>query len=215
MDVEEQLNDAAVPVLPGDVPVLMPDLPLRRVVNTAQQLKAISDPLRLRVLNIIRHQPATAKQLARQLGVSPGAMGHHLRVLQEAGLAQVVARRIQRGIVASYYTRTARIFAFELPPELAGAVPVSLDILTQARDELAETLADKHADVFSAVGFPHVRLSRERAEVYAERVNALIDEFLGEPPDPEGEVFGLCLALFTSPPYMQASIGEQETGNTT
>lgn len=209
MDVDEQVNDVTVPILPGDVPVQMPELPVRLVVNTAQQLKALGDPLRLRVLNVIRHQPATAKQLADQLHASPGAMGHHLRVLHEAGLAQVVARRLQRGIVASYYTRTARIFDYDLPPELAEAPCVSLDILTQARDELAEALAHEHADLDTHIGFPHVRLTHERMAVYAERVHALITDFINEPSDSDGQVVGLCMALFTAPPYMQVVRSEQ------
>src|SRR5436853_3272120 len=110
----------AIPVLPGNVPVTMPELPSRIPINTVQQFKAISDPIRSRILGIIQNQPATAKQIADRLGASPGAIGHHLHVLEAAGLAQIVARRITRGIVANYYTRTARIFVFQLPPELAG-----------------------------------------------------------------------------------------------
>src|SRR6266581_275959 len=110
----------AIPVLPEDVPVTMPELPAKLVINTVQQFKAISDSLRSRILGIIQNQPATAKQIADRLGASPGAIGHHLHVLEAAGLAQVIARRIMRGIVANYYTRTARIFTYELPPEVAG-----------------------------------------------------------------------------------------------
>jgi DNA-binding transcriptional ArsR family regulator len=210
MDVEELVNEASVPILSADVPVEMPDLPLRISINSAQQLKALGDPIRLRVLNIIRHQPATAKQLADRLQVSPGAMGHHLRVLLDAGLAQVVARRLQRGIVASYYTRTARIFDYDLPPELKGDTPASLDILTQARDELAETLAEQDSEQFTCiVGLPHVRLSQERRNAYVERVSALINEFLNEPPDLRGEVFTLCVGLFSAPQYMQTRQGDE------
>src|SRR5579862_7722419 len=104
-----------IPLLPGNVPVTMPNLPTSRVVNTLEQFKAISDPTRDRILSIIQNQPATAKQIAERLGATPGAIGHHLRVLEEAGLAQVVARRLVRGIVASYYTRTAKIFNYDLP----------------------------------------------------------------------------------------------------
>src|SRR5947207_14635560 len=129
-----QPTDELIEILPEDVPVTMPELPSQLVINTLQQFKAISDPIRSRILGIIQNQPATAKQIADRLGASPGAIGHHLHVLQAAGLAQVVARRITRGIVANYYTRTARIFAYELPPEVTGNV--ALDIITRARDEL-------------------------------------------------------------------------------
>src|SRR5258707_3493638 len=128
----------AIPVLPGDVPVTMPELPIRFTVTTAQQFKAINDPTRSRILGIIQNQPATAKQIADRLGATPGAIGHHLHVLEAAGLAKVVARRLIRGIVANYYTRTARIFKFDLPREVTGDLSASLDIVMRAHDELAE-----------------------------------------------------------------------------
>jgi hypothetical protein len=53
-----------IPVLPGNVPVVMPELPAQRRISTVEQLRAISDPLRLRILGIIQNQPATAKQIA-------------------------------------------------------------------------------------------------------------------------------------------------------
>jgi len=100
-----------------------------------QQLKAIGEPVRSRILAIIQNQPATAKQIADRLAATPGAIGHHLHILEAAGLAQVVARRLTRGIVANYYTRTARIFVYDLPSKIAGAESVELDIITTARDD--------------------------------------------------------------------------------
>ena len=199
-----------VPILPSDVPVTMPDLPLQALITTERQFKAISDPVRGRVLDIIRHQPATAKQLADRLGVSPGAMGHHMKALEEAGLAQVVARRLVRGIVARYYTRTARIFMYQLPGELAGNA--SVEIVTHARDEFAATIESAGAsyDDSGQVGFPHARISRQRAAEYEQRVRELIDEFLNEAPDPDGTVYGLVVAFFPSPPYVQEGFRTDE-----
>src|SRR5215467_8734825 len=128
----------AISVLPDNVPVVMPELPTRLYITTAQQFKAASDPTRSRILGIIQNQPATAKQIADRLGATPGAIGHHLRVLEAAGLAQVVARRLVRGIVANYYTRTARIFTYDLPREVTGDTSMNLEIITKAYQELAE-----------------------------------------------------------------------------
>src|SRR5712664_2114043 len=108
-----QSNDDldVIPVLSGDVPVTMPELPIQLVINTVQQFKAISDPVRSRILGIIQNQPATAKQIADRLGATPGAIGHHLRVLEAAGLAQVVARRLIRDV----YQITFRLFQITFP----------------------------------------------------------------------------------------------------
>src|SRR5258706_9312448 len=129
--------------LPENVPVRMPSLPAKLNVTTAQQFKAIGDPLRSRILGIIQNQPATAKQLADKLGIAPGTIGHHLQVLEAAGLAQVVARRLVHGIVAKYYTRTARLFLFDFPPEVTQGASMALRFITEARDQLAETVADE------------------------------------------------------------------------
>lgn len=204
-----QTKDEAVviEILPANVPVEMPDLPPTLVIRAIPQFKAISDPLRSRILKLIQHQPATAKQIAERLHIPHGTIGHHLQVLEAAGLVQVVARRLVRGIVAKYYTRTARIFIFETPHE-AGEVSVALDLLTQARDELAEVMASGESDHEQNVSFPHVRLSPERAQHYAERMQELVSDLLSEKPDPTGETYGVCLAFFKSPAYMQGSMHE-------
>jgi DNA-binding transcriptional ArsR family regulator len=192
-----------IPVLPGDVPVTMPDLPVQLVINTVQQFKAISDPIRSRILGIIQNQPATAKQIADRLGASPGAIGHHLHVLEAAGLAHVVARRLVRGIVANYYTRTARIFKYDLPREVTGDTSINLDIMAKAYEELAEAEANKEEDVHQCAGFPHIRLSSERARYYSERLQALVDDILSESADPDGKVYGILVSMFMAPAYMQ------------
>src|SRR6266852_9577188 len=122
-----------IPVLPDDVPVIMPELPTRVMITTFEQFKAVSEPVRSRILGIIQNQPATARQIAQRLHATPGAIGHHLHVLEEAGLVKVVARRITRGIVASYYTRSARIFHYDLPPEVRGFHSVDLDFMTRVQ----------------------------------------------------------------------------------
>lgn len=194
-----------IPVLPEDVPVTMPELPIRFTITTAQQFKAISDPMRSRILGIIQNQPATAKQIADRLGATPGAIGHHLHVLEAAGLAKIIARRLVRGIVANYYTRTARIFTYDFPDEIAGGGAGSLEIMSKARDELVEALIGVESDPCQTISFPHVRLSPERAQAYFERIEALVEDLLHEPSDPNGQVYGVFVTMFKAPAYIQGS----------
>lgn len=193
-----------VPVLPENVPVIMPDLPARLPVTTVEQMKAIADPTRDRILGIIQQQPATAKQIADKLKMAPGTINHHLQVLEAAGLAKVVARRLIRGIVAKYYTRTARIFVFDLKADIVGHESIGLHMLTRARDDFAESLAAGEDYISTArTSSPRARLSPDRIRAFDERLKVLIDEFVQEPYDPDGEVYTLCTAFFKSPPYLQ------------
>jgi DNA-binding transcriptional ArsR family regulator len=181
----------------------MPNLPYRLTITTLEQVKAISDPTRSRILGIIQNQPATAKQIAQALNMPPGTVGYHLQVLESSGLAQVVARRLIRGIVATYYTRTARIFQYDLPPEVAGRFSTTMDIMIHAREELTDALADYGEGLSVCTGFPHARLSPERAAYFQRKMDELQEEMIQETPDQSGDVYGFYGAFFLSPRYMQ------------
>jgi DNA-binding transcriptional ArsR family regulator len=200
----------AIPLLPEDVPVTMPDLPASLRINSAAQYKALGEPTRVKILAIIQQQPATAKQIADRLGIAPGTAGHHLQTLEAAGLAQVVARRLVRGIVAKYYTRTARIFMFEQPKDGTEQQSATLHLISHMRDELLDTLADGSDDDIYGAGFLHARLTPARAKEYADRLHALIDEFIQESPAPDGQVYGMGGIVFRSPRYLQSAPKEAE-----
>jgi DNA-binding transcriptional ArsR family regulator len=189
----------------------MPDLPSRLTISTEQQFKAISDMVRSRILGVIQHQPLTAKQIAQRLQATPGAIGHHLHVLEEAGLVKVVARRITRGIIASYYTRSARIYDYDLPSEVRGLHSISLDLIARAQAELIDSIVSYTEDDAAPYdAFPHVRLSAEKAQQYRQRFTQLIDELIDEEPDPRGDVYGVLFGFFKSPPYMQVNVTLEE-----
>ncbi|MDQ6662512.1 MAG: hypothetical protein M3Z24_16300 [Chloroflexota bacterium] len=82
---------------------------------------------------------------------------------------------------------------------------MSLDIMTNARDELAETMVTSREDLYQSASFPHARLSPERFQDYKERIRQLVKDLINEPYDPNGEVYGFSIAMFLAPPYLQIS----------
>lgn len=193
----------SIEVLPENVPVMMPELPPQLRIHTVEQFKALGDRTRERILAIIQHQPATAKQLAERLDVPPGTIGHHLQVLEKAGLAQIVARRLVRGTVAKYYTRTARTFEYEMVRAVTGGNAPNVALMTRARDELSEAQASIESDPLLIISVPRARLSSERARLYHERLRTLVEDFLHEVPDPHGDIYELAVAFFMGPAYLQ------------
>jgi predicted ArsR family transcriptional regulator len=193
-------------ILSENVPVVMPELPATLSVSSAQQFKAAGDPTRMHILDIIKHQPTTAKQLGTKLNIAPSTIGHHLQVLEAAGMAQVVARRFVHGIVAKYYTRTARLFLFDFPPEGTEGASRALNSLAEARNQLADSLAEDQDVTFShcKTAFPHALLSHEQAEAFNTRLFDLIYEFATLPPEPDGQVYAFFSAFFIAPSYLQS-----------
>lgn len=74
-------------------------------LTTQEQLKIFMDPLRQRLLRTLSAlgEPATAKQLADRLGITPSSAKHHLTRLESIGLVALHHTRQIRGITASYY----------------------------------------------------------------------------------------------------------------
>jgi DNA-binding transcriptional ArsR family regulator len=67
---------------------------LTRITPTPTQLKALSHPVRLRMLGLLRAEgPATATSLATRLGLNTGATSYHLRQLATHGFIEDDAER--------------------------------------------------------------------------------------------------------------------------
>ena len=93
------------------------------VVRDPEQLRALGDELRSRIVSLRRDRARSTQELARELDVPKGTVGHHLKVLERAGLIRVVHTRQVRAVTEKFYGRTARLFLFEVEhPEGARAV---------------------------------------------------------------------------------------------
>ena len=78
-----------------------PDEMLR--ITTLEQLKAISDPLRIDILEIVADEALTVKQMADKLNQPPTRLYYHVSELEAAGFVKLVGTRVKSGIVEKYY----------------------------------------------------------------------------------------------------------------
>ena len=83
------------------------------VVEAPQQLRALADPLRGRIITLLRQRAASTTELASVLDTPKGTVGHHLKVLEKAGLVRVVRTRKVRALTEMYYGRVARLFVLK------------------------------------------------------------------------------------------------------
>jgi DNA-binding transcriptional ArsR family regulator len=73
----------------------------------ASRFKVLSEPMRLRLLNILRSGEKTVSELVRESGAGQANVSKHLSVLAAAG---IVARR-KEGLNAYYYIADQMIFS--------------------------------------------------------------------------------------------------------
>ena len=86
------------------------DLADRIALTRPAQVKAIGHPLRTTILGLLHERAATVSELAVALERPKSTVAHHVKVLTEAGLVQVVRTRRVRAIEERFYGRTARMF---------------------------------------------------------------------------------------------------------
>jgi len=76
-----------------------------RIISTNKELKIISDPFRLRIINVYRDQdiPLTVKQCADILGEVPAKVHYHVQKLLDIEILVLDHIEIINGINAKYY----------------------------------------------------------------------------------------------------------------
>ena len=70
-----------------------PPLPPRQRMELASRFKALADPTRLGIVNMLAREGEGCVCHFETLGVSQPTVSHHLKVLREAGLIEVARRR--------------------------------------------------------------------------------------------------------------------------
>src|SRR5436305_10372502 len=83
------------------------------IVREPEQFRAVGDDLRSRIVILLREHARSTTELAERLGLPKGTVGHHLKVLESAGLIRVVRTRPVRAVTEKYYGRSARLFLYE------------------------------------------------------------------------------------------------------
>ncbi len=162
------------------------------VVQDSQQLRALADEFRAKIVFLLRERAASITELAEVLSSPKGTVGHHVKVLERAGLIRVVRTRKVRALTEKYYGRVARLFVLRsdesLPQELTGSFGAMM--LRQAADEVLASRPEKDQSALL-----HARLTEKDLIRFQRRLNRLVADFQ-RAEDPDGDMHALTLALF-------------------
>lgn len=153
-------------------------------VTDPSQYRALFEETRAQIVGILLERAATTSELATVLDRPKGTVGHHLRVLADAGLVRVVRTERVRALEAKYYGRTARVFYFQ---HVEDAVPAAPRTLRRAADEVATALDHRGVNERRTVDVNRrdARIPERRAHAFAERLGELMMEFAEEPREGE------------------------------
>jgi DNA-binding transcriptional ArsR family regulator len=137
--------------------------------DTPARLKALGDPLRQLLLDLVLEQAMTVSELAERVGRPRGSIAHHVDLLVDAGLLQVVRTRRVRAVEERFYGRTARTIVF--PDSVRDG---DLPFLADARRIADLDTIDELPGTFT---MRSVRVPEAVAAEFCRRVDALALEF--------------------------------------
>lgn len=187
-----------------------------QIVDTPEQLKAFTDPLRSRVLTLLCERTATNQQIAETLGEPQAKVLYHVRFLLTLGLVRLVETRIKGGNVEKYYRAVARMFGLraEPDPELrAGLAEAEFEALRREVVASSRAWPDQRLLWEARIA----RITPERVDEFYGRLVELIAEYWGGPATPRKDAPDAPAMRFNAVVYRDPSpaAGAEQPGTTT
>jgi DNA-binding transcriptional ArsR family regulator len=186
------------------------------LIDNLETLKIVADPLRLKILELLRSAPHTVKQLAAALHTPLKKLYYHVNLLEEHGLIRVSSTRVVSGIIEKQYQVTAYRLSVDralLAPDDADAD--SLDaflsmILDHTKSEIKKSVraglieVSEHKSLQERgllLGRRWIRMSPAQADEFLLRLKELEREFESTQPSEETLLYEILLGLYpTEPP---------------
>ena len=188
-----------------------------RVISDVETLKALSDPVRLRILETMvtaADDAWTVKRLAAAMGVGPTKLYHHVNILEERDLIRVAGTRVVSGIIEKSY----RIAQLSLRLDRALLSGTGADVRSSVHDVLAVVFDSVRDEIERGLSSGLIKssddplselmirgltmLPPDRAVELRRRLRELLDEFDVAGPDqvePGALPFGYLIATYPLP----------------
>jgi DNA-binding transcriptional ArsR family regulator len=202
------------------------------IIRDLDTLKVVADPLRAQILEILIQRPATVKQIAEKLGLSPNNLYYHINLMEKHGLIEVTQTRMIANMLEKLYRATAA--NIDVDPELlnfttdSGKETINT-ILTSTIDTTREdVLRSLQARYFvlekGAREFPRrliltrvvSRMEESRIEEFQSRLDALLQDFSaadtkGISSDDEYPAYAFTVAFYPTFYFPEPTDGEHSS----
>jgi DNA-binding transcriptional ArsR family regulator len=183
------------------------------IITDLEAHKALVNPLRLRLVELLVDEAQTVKQLAASVEVEPVKLYYHINLLEKNGLIRVVDTQIVSGIIEKWYRVTAYNYRIDKTilklyenDQQAYLDDAFASIIDGTKELIRKNTAVSIIDLQQTPPHPHSLLltrsrgfhSEAQARAFYEKLQALILEFEGSlvEPDESRGTYVLTMALF-------------------
>lgn len=201
------------------------------IITDLETLKIVTDPLRLNILNLLRGEARTVKELAGALHLSQTKLYYHIGLLEEHQLIRVTGTRLVSGILEKQYQATAykltvdrALFSpTDATPTRYEGLEVFLsavldythsDMMRSVRAGLADPSKDAPPERKLQVGRCWLWLTAEEARTFTDRLEALEHEFErlhGDQPAEGAQLYEFLMGFYPTHEHSPAAREEQSS----
>ncbi|MGZ4460936.1 MAG: ArsR/SmtB family transcription factor [Nocardioidaceae bacterium] len=168
------------------------DLDEMVVVNAPAQLRALANPLRATLLELLLERAATVTELAQAVDRPKSTIAYHVNRLVEVGILRVVRTQRVRAIEERYYGRVARtIYIGALSRPEDKQVVAAINGLAEAAAEAAPA----HAADELRCTLVHARIPIEEVRNFWSQVQEVARQF-AQIPRAGDQVYGFAAGLY-------------------
>jgi DNA-binding transcriptional ArsR family regulator len=119
-------------------------------IKDLEQIRLLSDPFKLQLMQCFAEQPMTTKQVAAALGESVTKLYRHVDALFDAGLLEIIEEKQKRGTIERTFGSVAQRFeadhALFSEDDSGDGVSAARDALRGVEDEIIDALASTNPD---------------------------------------------------------------------
>ncbi|MDR0269890.1 winged helix-turn-helix domain-containing protein [Paenibacillus sp.] len=159
----------------------MKNEPSQSIEISVEQAKLLGSAQRVKIINTLVDTAKTSKQVADELGESPGNIHYHIQKLYEGGLIDLVETRTVGGINEKYYKSKAKWFnthgAQLIDPVLADDYDAASSTKINLRMQLSPEQREEMTAEFKALLEKWVAVSTtsktKNSEEYAIGINVI------------------------------------------
>jgi DNA-binding transcriptional ArsR family regulator len=173
-------------------------------IENLEQLRLLSDPLKLSLLQAFGETEATVATAAEALGEPLTKLYRHVDALLDAGLIEVTRECPKRGTVERWFRTVAR--RFEVADDLlttedpAAEEQAMRDVLRGAETELLAALREKDETVPPTFARFRARVTPAQLEELRERLFVWLDELESDTPEGDDAIdVGAVVGLYRLP----------------
>jgi DNA-binding transcriptional ArsR family regulator len=179
-------------------------------INDPRYVKAMSHPIRVRIMAILDERTATPNELSKLVGATLGTTAYHVRTLERLGLLKLVKETKVRGAIQHHYRARARPFVTKAGWEAAApiakqaAVSSSISVMNDYAQASAAAGGFDGGDAhltrtllkLDAQGFTELGKACDALVAKAEEIESRVAKRAKSNPDPQIGDVALGLMLF-------------------